>query len=100
MTSQNEGAIYFAALNPFTQSDHDEQDGGGETVTQSDNQQKPKPVPAARPPPPQVDNAGKKAAEKPPVPPLPVNRPSQSEAESTEVCTGQFKHSENLLRIN
>lgn len=76
------------ALNPFTQSDHDELDGSGETVTHVDDQQKPKPapVPAAPPPPPQsqVDNAEKKAPEKSPVPSLPLKRASQSEAESTE----------------
>lgn len=76
------------ALNPFTQSDHDELDGSGETVTHVDDQQKPKPAPvlAARPPPPQsqVDNAEKKVPEKSPVPSLPLKRASQSEAESTE----------------
>ena len=77
------GTIYFVALNPFTHSDHDEQDG--ETVTQQEIQERPKPVPAARPPPPQVDNAGKKEGEKPLVPPLPVTRPVQPQAEITEV---------------
>ncbi|XP_022804434.1 myc box-dependent-interacting protein 1-like [Stylophora pistillata] len=76
------------ALNPFTQSDHDELDGSGETVTQVDHQQKPKPaaVPAAPPAPPQsqVDNPEKKVPEKSPVPSLPLKRASQSEAESTE----------------
>ncbi|XP_078378544.1 myc box-dependent-interacting protein 1-like isoform X1 [Oculina patagonica] len=72
-------------LNPFTHSDHDEQEGvGGETVTQQETQERPKPVPAARPPPPQVDSTDKKAGEKPQVPPLPVARPVQPQAESTE----------------
>ena len=61
-------------------------------MTQVDNQQKPKPaaVPAAQPLPPQsqVDNAEKKAPEKPPVPSLPLKKASQSEAESTEVSIG------------
>ncbi|RMX42414.1 hypothetical protein pdam_00004896 [Pocillopora damicornis] len=73
------------ALNPFMQSDHDEQDGSGETVTQADNQQKPKPAARQLPPQSQVENAEKKAPEKPSVPSLPLKRPSQSEAESTEV---------------
>ncbi|CAH3126652.1 unnamed protein product [Pocillopora meandrina] len=72
------------ALNPFMQSDHDEQDGSGETVTQADNQQKPKPAARQLPPQSQVENAEKKAPEKPSVPSLPLKRPSQSEAESTE----------------
>lgn len=70
------------------QSDHDEQDGSGETVTQADNQQKPKPAARQLPPQSQVENAEKKAPEKPSVPSLPLKRPTQSEAESTEVCIG------------
>ena len=58
---------------------------GGETVTQQETQEKPRPVPAARPPPPQVDNSAKKTGEKPPVPALPVTRPVQPQAESSEV---------------
>ena len=82
----NKCPIYFAALNPFTHSDHDEQDGvGGETVIQQETQEKPKPTPATRPPPPQVDSSGKKAAEKPQVQPLPVTRPVQPQADSSEV---------------
>lgn len=85
--SCNKCPIYLiAALNPFTHSDHDEQDGvGGETVTQQETQERPKPIPAARPPPPQVDSTGKKAGEKPQVPPLPVTRPVQPQAEGSEV---------------
>ena len=79
-------ALYFAALNPFTHSDHDEQDGVcGETVTQQETQERPKPIPATRPSPPQVDSTGKKAEEKPQVPPLPVTRPVQPQAEGSEV---------------
>jgi len=73
-------------LNPFTQSDHDEQDGvGEETAIQQGTQDKPKVIPTARPPPPQVDSSGNKSGEKPQVQPLPVTRPVQPQTDSSEV---------------
>ncbi|XP_020616401.1 myc box-dependent-interacting protein 1-like isoform X2 [Orbicella faveolata] len=73
------------ALNPFTHSDHDEQDGvGGETAIQQETQEKPKPIPVTQPPPPQVDSSGKKAGEKPQVQPLPVTQPVQPQTDSSE----------------
>lgn len=84
--SHNNCPIYFAALNPFTHSDHDEQDGvGGETAIQQETQEKPKPIPVTQPPPPQVDSSGKKAGEKPQVQPLPVTQPVQPQTDSSEV---------------
>ena len=84
--SPMECPIYFAALNPFTHSDQDEQDGvGGETAIQQETQERPKPTPVAQPPPPQVDSSGKKVGEKPQVQPLPVTRPVQPQADSSEV---------------
>ena len=66
-------------MNPFLQSDQDEQDGvSGEAGGPTETQEKPKPIPAGRPPPPQVK------AERPPVPPLPFNK-QQPQAETTEV---------------
>jgi len=73
-----DGADGADALNPFTQSDQDEQDGvGGEAAAPTETQEKTKPIPVGRPPPPQVKT------DKPPVPPLPVNR-QQPQAENAE----------------
>jgi len=73
------------ALNPFTHSDHDEQDGvSAETVTRQQTQERPRPIPAARPPPPQAHSTGKKAGDKPEVAPLPVTEPAQPQDDSSE----------------
>ena len=66
-------------MNPFLQSDQDEQDGvSGEAGAPTESQDSPKPIPAGRPPPSQVK------PDRPPVPSLPVNK-QQSQAETTEV---------------
>lgn len=84
--SHNKCPIYFAALNPFTHSDHDEQDGvSAETVTRQQTQERPRPIPAARPSPPQVHSTGKKTGDKPEVAPLPVTAPMQPQDDSSEV---------------